>query len=228
MNKKSCCTQLVSFCDSLALSLNENIRTHVIYFDFQKAFDSVNHDIILEKIKISIWHRWYSFIFFVYYLKNRMQCVVIGNEASSDSAVISGVPQVSIVGPTLFVLFINDITQCVTPGTYIALYADDTKIWRPINSQDDHCILQKDINSLSTWVTRNKMKFHPDKSKVLEVYNGTISINSFSYTLNSDTIEYTPCEKDLGVNIVPKLTWTEHSDILYSKANQRLGILKRN
>ena len=51
MNKKSCCTQLVSFCDSLALSLNDNIRTHVIYFDFQKAFDSVNHDIILEKLK---------------------------------------------------------------------------------------------------------------------------------------------------------------------------------
>ena len=59
------------------------------------------------------------------------------------------------------------------------------------------------------------MNFHPDKSKVLEVYNGTVSINSFSYTLNSEIIEYTPCEKDLGVHIVPKLTWSEHSNILY-------------
>ena len=141
---------------------------------------------------------------------------------------ISGVPQGSIIGPTLFVLFINDITQCVTPGTNIALYADDTKIWRPIKTQDDHWILQKDINSLSEWANRNKMNFHPDKSKVLEVYNGTISINSFSYSLNSKVIEYTPREKDLGVHIVPKLTWTEHSNILYSKANQRLGMLKRN
>ena len=72
------------------------------------------------------------------------------------------------------------------------------------------------------------MKFHPDKSKVLDVYNGTVSVNSFSYTINSEPIDYTPCEKDLGIHTVPKLTWTEHSNILYSKANQRLGMLKRN
>ena len=141
---------------------------------------------------------------------------------------MSGVPQGSIIGPTIFILFINDITQCVTPGTNIALYADDTKIWRPIKTQDDHWILQNDINSLSQWATRNKMKFHPDKSKVLEVYNGAATVNSFSYTLNAEPLEYAPCEKDLGIHTVPKLTWTEHSNILYSRANQRLGMLKRN
>ena len=72
------------------------------------------------------------------------------------------------------------------------------------------------------------MKFHPEKSKVLEIYNGTLTINSFSYTLNSKLLEYTAREKDLGIHIVPKLTWSEHSNILYSKANQRLGMLKRN
>ena len=228
MNEKSCCTQLVTFCDSLALTLNENIRTHVIYFDFQKAFDSVNHDIILEKLKYQYDIDGLLLNFFVNYLKNRLQRVVIGNESSSYRQVISGVPQGSIIGPTLFVLFINDITQCVTPGTNIALYADDTKIWRPIKTQDDHWILQNDINSLSQWANRNKMKFHPDKSKVVDVYNGVVCINSFSYTLNSEAIDYTTREKDLGVHIVPKLTWTEHSNILYSKANQRLGMLKRN
>ena len=131
MNDKSCCTQLVTFCDSLALSLNENIRTHVIYFDFEKAFDSVNHDIILEKLKFQYGIDGLLLKFFVNYLKDRLQRVVIGNECSSYSPVISGVPQGSIVGPTLFVLFINDITQCVTPGTNIALYADDTKYGGP-------------------------------------------------------------------------------------------------
>ena len=92
---------------------------------------------------------------------------MICNQVSSDSKVISGVPQGSIVGPILFILFINDITQCVTPSTQIALYADDTKIWRPIKTQDDYWILQNDINALSMWSIRNKMKFHPDKSKVL-------------------------------------------------------------
>ena len=72
------------------------------------------------------------------------------------------------------------------------------------------------------------MKFHPDKSKVLEVYNGTVSQNSFTYTLNSEIIEYTICEKDLGVHTVLKLTWTDHSNILYSRAIKRLEMLKRN
>ena len=71
------------------------------------------------------------------------------------------------------------------------------------------------------------MKFHPDKSKVLDVYNGTVAINSFSYTIDSKTIEYAPSEKDLGILTVPKLTWNEHCDI-YSKADQKLGMLKRN
>ena len=71
-----------------------------------------------------------------------MQQVVIGNEYSSDCPVTSGVPQRSIVGPTLFILFINDITQCITPGIQVALYADDTKIWRTIKTQDDLWMLK--------------------------------------------------------------------------------------
>ena len=98
----------------------------------------------------------------------------------------------------------------------------------PLKTQDDYWVLQNDINALSMWSTRNKMKFHPDKNKVLEVYNGTVSLKSFTYTLDSKIIEYTLCEKDLGVHTVPKLIWTEHSNILYSRANQRLGMLKRN
>ena len=84
MLDKSCCTQLVSFCDSLALSLNENIQTNVIYFDFQKAFDSVNHDIILEKLKFQYKIDGSLLRFFINYLKGRRQRVVIGSEQSSD------------------------------------------------------------------------------------------------------------------------------------------------
>ena len=126
MINRSCCTQLANFCDSLALSLNENIQTNVIYFDFQKAFDSVNHDIILEKLKFQYKIDGSLIRFFVNYLKGRKQQVVIGNEKSLNKVVTSGVPQGSIVGPTLFILFINDITKQITPGTNIALYADDT------------------------------------------------------------------------------------------------------
>ena len=225
--EKSCNTQLVTFCDSLALSLNDNIRTNVVYFDFQKAFDSVNHDIILQKLKYQYNIDGKLLQFFVNYLSGRYQKVVIGNETSTSKAVTSGVPQGSIVGPTLFVLFINDITANLSPGTNISLYADDTKIWRRIKTQDDHWFLQSDINRLENWATTNKMKFHPDKTNILSVSNSNITENMFIYTIDSIPIEYTPCQKDLGIKITTKLLWTEHANFIYSRANQKLGLLKR-
>ena len=81
----------------------------------------------------------------------------------------SGVPQGSILGPLLFVLFINDLADGLSPGTQLSLYADDTKIWRSIHMECDNIILQKDIDYLYDWALRNKMNFHPSKCKVLSV-----------------------------------------------------------
>ena len=77
------------------------------------------------------------------------------------------------------------------------------------------------------WTKLNKIKFHPDKSKILAVSNAYDPENLLIYTLDSKIIEYTPCEKDLGIHIVPKLSWTDHTNFLYSKANQKLGMLKQ-
>ena len=225
--QKSCCTQMVDFCDSLALSLNENIRSDVIYFDFQKAFDTVDHDLILSKLKHQYNIDGSLLRFFVNYLKDRFQKVVINNEQSSILRVHSGVPQGSILGPTIFILFLNDITEGLSPGTNITMYADDTKIWRRINSADDHWILQRDIGHLLDWANNNRMTFHPDKCKVLAVLNGQNLDVNFLYKISDKIIEYTNLEKDLGIHINGKLNWTEHCEILYSRANQRLGLLKR-
>ena len=226
--QKSCCTQMVEFCDSLALSLNDNIRSDVIYFDFQKAFDSVNHDLILKKLKHQYHIDGFLLRFFVSYLKDRYQRVVINNEQSTDLRVHSGVPQGSILGPTIFILFLNDITEGLSIGTNITMYADDTKIWRRIISTDDHYILQRDINHLLNWASTNKMIFHPAKCKVLAVFNGHFPYSNFLYNISGRVIRYTNLEKDLGIHINGKLNWTEHCEIKYSKANQRLGLMKRN
>ena len=230
MAKKSCTTQLVSFCDSLALSLNENMRTDIIYFDFQKAFDSVSHDIILEKLKQQYKIDGSLLRFFKCYLEDRQQRVVIGNKISNSIGVTSGVPQGSILGPTLFILFLNDITNNLSYGTDIAMYADDTKIWRRMGSQDDHWILQRDINCLLNWAHVNKMKFHPSKSHVLTISNSN-NLNSqrenFVYAIDDNPIDYTDLEKDLGIHIHSKLDWSQHCNKLYSKASQRLALLKR-
>ena len=233
LRNKSCTTQLIDFCDSLALSLNNNLRSDVIYFDFAKAFDSVNHDLILIKLK-SIYKIDSSLLRFISeYLKGRTQRVVIGGSMSSELPVLSGVPQGSIIGPTLFVLFLNDIVHGLDTKTNILMYADDTKIWRQMNDSVDHITLQHDIDYLHNWALRNKMKFHPSKCKVLMVsklnppFIDVLPCIQYFYTLGNTLLDYTQSEKDLGITINRTLNFSEHTDSLYNRANQRFGLLKR-
>ena len=137
--------------ESIALAMNEGLLSDVVYFDFAKAFDSVNHDIILDKINNKFHIDGALLKFLVNYLQDRKQCVQIGGTKSSLKEVKSGVPQGSILGPLLFVFFINDMSDVVSTGTQIVLYADDAKIWRNICYWNDHEILQKDISALCDW-----------------------------------------------------------------------------
>ena len=103
------------------------------------------------------------------YLCGRIQCVTLENCSSTTKSVLSGVPQGSILGPILFVLFINDLPRGIDPGTKLALYADDTKIWKKIACDKDLELLQKYIDYLHNWSHENKMKFDPKKCKVLSI-----------------------------------------------------------
>ena len=231
--KKSCTTNLIGLCDSLALSLNENIQTDIIYFDFAKAFDSVNHDIILYKLKTlyNIDGRLLKFV--MNYLKDRQQRVIIGNKFSSLKCAKSGVPQGSILGPLLFVLFINDIPDGLSKGTDLSLYADDTKIWRMIMCENDNICLQNDIDYLHDWSVRNKIRFHPNKCKVLSVattypqFFGALPFTLYIYSLGENPLDYVERETDLGVEITPNLNWSDQCCKVYSRANQKLGLMRR-
>ena len=165
--------------------------------------------------------------FIVNYLQGRKQRVVIGGHQSELRSVNAGVPQGSIIGPLLFVLFINDMHKCVSPGTNIALYADDTKIWRKIESPEDHVILQNDINALLRWSVLNKMNFHPDKCHVVKVTLKRDKCVDFTYRLGITDLEYVSVEKDLGVRVTPNLAWQKLSVSLISSARSRLGLTKR-
>jgi hypothetical protein len=230
-NGKSCLTQLIPFVDKLSEALNNQSRIDVVYFDFAKAFDSVNHDLILKKLKYKFGIDGLLLKFLANYLKDRMQQVVINGSVSNQLPVYSGVPQGSILGPLLFILFIDDISEAISEGTELVLYADDTKIWREILSDNDQKILQNDIDSLYKWSVENMMQFHQDKCKVVRITNKFTNFDlpfyEFWYTLNGKVLDYVISEKDLGVIINSKLSWVEHCASIISKANNQLGLVRR-
>ena len=132
----------------------------------------------------------------------------------------------------MFVLFINDLPLGLSPGTNLALYADDTKIWRTIVSENDHKILQNDIDYLNDWAFQNKMTFHPKKCKVVTICNrvsplAMLPFVVFDYSLGENPLMFVDSEKDLGVNVNPSFNFNDHCEMLISKANQQFGILKR-
>ena len=147
---KSCSTNLITLTDDIANSLYNNIGTDIIYFDFAKAFDTVNHDLLLFKLKQNFQIDGRLLKFIANYLKDRRQRVILDNAFSDYRSVKSGVPQGSILGPLLFLLFINDISSVISLGTKICPFADDTKIWRAMQSESDCNILQNDIDKLYT------------------------------------------------------------------------------
>ena len=230
---KSCNTQMLPFIHDISLGLNANKDIEVVYFDFAKAFDSVNHDIILKKLKNDFNIDGLMLKFIKEYLRDRYQRVLINGNFSSTLNVESGVPQGSILGPLLFVLFINDIQTCVSGGTNIALYADDTKIWRIIETESDCMILQNDIDSLQNWSIQNKMVFHPQKCKILTISKKYSNVYAhlpfyrFSYTMGSNILDYSETECDLGIHINKKLNWNYHHDYVLAKATNIFNLVRR-
>ena len=223
---------MVPFIDDLTSALNSKVRSDIIYFDFAKAFDSVSHDLILHKLKNFYGIDGLMLRFIKSYLQGRQQQVVIDGAVSNKLPVMSGVPQGSILGPLLFVLFINDIFSCISEGTNIALYADYTKTWRRITCYEDHHILQSDIDRLFAWSIANKMTFHPSKCKALSVTKqknilDNPPFNIFWYNLGQNCIEYVTSHRDLGVEIISKLSWGNHCSQLAKQVNVKLGLLRR-
>ena len=225
LRNRSCVTQLLSVLHTIGYDLDRNTQTDVLYLDFAKAFDSVDHAILLQKLR-SYGVTGPPLCWFEDYLTGRTQRVVVDGVASTWSPVTSGVPQGSILGPLLFVIFINDLPDFTVKGTETALYADDTKLHDTITSTNDCERLQQSLTNLDHWSVQNNIRFNPSKCKVLTISRKKSPI-TYDYTLGTVKLIRVCNEKDLGVITSCELAWDLHINSIISKANKMLGVLKR-
>ena len=225
MRNRSSAQQLLTFLHTVYDSFQSKSQTDVIYLDFSKAFDSVSHKELLAKLwcfgfrgKIWCWLKAY--------LSHRLKCVSINGKRSGLLPVISGVLQGSILGPLLFLIFINDLPDS-THSSSLLLYADDAKCFRPIASSTDHHLLQDDLNSLFNWSLKWRLCFNTSKCALLRLTSGYSSSQSPPYYINDEEIDLKVCHRDLGILISGNLSWTNHYDHTCSCAYQMLGLLRR-
>ena len=213
---RSTLQQMLVFFNTLLSSASQ---TDVIYLDFKKAFDSVAHNELLFGITGDLW------LWVRAYLSNRVQYVSIGQSTSPKLPVISGVPQGSILGPVLFLIFVNDLPSTLSRSK-VLLFADDTKCIMPICSLQDCLNLQTDLSRLSDWCSTWNLPLNEEKCSVIH-FKPRSSPSSFNYHLNGKQISSIAAHKDLGLFVSADLTWRSHYQLISSRAYKMLGILRR-
>ena len=224
--RRSCATQLIQTIQDLAKSIETRDQVDVILLDFSKAFDRVPHLRLLHKLKFyGIEDSTYAWI--ADFLNHRSQQVILDGATSRSSPVHSGVPQGSVLGPLLFLLFINDLPDVISPQSTVKLFADDCILYRKIQKEEDAAGLQHDLDQLQKWEKDWLMEFHPQKCQVLHVTNKK-KIFKIPYNIHGHTLEEADSAKYLGVNIHHNLTWNPHIQKVASKANSTRAFLQRN
>ena len=172
---RSCTTQLVEVLHYIGSILYSGKQTDMIFMDMSKAFDKVSHTALINKLlKYNIGGSLLQW--FTSYLHDRQQRVTTLGATSSQKPVCSGVPQGSILGPILFLLYVNDLPDAVTNST-VACFADDTKIFRRIDSITDAILLQDDLNNLESWSKISGLMFNEEKCKNISITRRRQPIN---------------------------------------------------
>ena len=222
--RRSTVTNLSVYTSYLRTEMAKRRQIDVIYTDFQKAFDRVDHKLLIFKLrKIGIEGAILDWI--SSYLTNRTQVVKFKNSLSEEINVISGVPQGSHLGPLLFNLFINDLGVLLTNCEFL-FYADDLKIFKAISKPSDTDHIQTDLNSLNLWCFHNGMQLNVKKCNVITFskLNHTI-VNQ--YKIGNDTLERINLVRDLGVLFDDKLHFHHHIDKICNSSMSMLGFIKR-
>jgi hypothetical protein len=217
-------TQLVEIYDQFCHAVSHGKDIRVVFLDISKAFDRVWHDGLLYKLKQhGIKGKLLAWL--MNYLKDRQQRVTINGVSSAWGNIEAGVPQGSVLGPLLFLIFINDITN-VIKNCKIRLFADDTCLFIEVdNHQDSANKLNEDLASISDWSKRWLVSFSPQKTEEMIITNkGPTDYPPIK--LDNNLIKRVPTHKHLGLTLSQDLSWKTHVYNIGKKAYNCLGLLR--
>jgi hypothetical protein len=225
IKQHSTSTNLLQSTHDWLVSLNSRLCTDVVYIDFSKAFDSIVISKLLYKLEYygisGLLLKWISC-----FLHDRTQCVVVEGCFSSFCPVVSGVPQGSVLGPILFLIFINDIDSVCKGSSTLQLFADDAKLYSSVGLNAHINSLQLSLDSLSVWADQWQMAINISKCSVLHIAPKTLH-NSCNYFINDIQIPSHSSSVDLGVTISEDLSFNDHINNIVTKARQRSSTLLR-
>ena len=224
-------TSLHRVIDDWLENINDNQTTGVCLLDISKCFDIISHHILLQKLSMyGIKHtalEWFSA-----YLDKRKQAVLCHNKLSSFVDITSGVPQGSVLGPFLFLLFINDISNFTTDGCATNLFADDAMIYASGDSVSEVQLkLQSCLLNVSKWYRENRLKINSDKSKVMLVGSKaqlkSLNVDDFILKYEGTPLELVENAKYLGMSINSDISWDFHVQRLCQNMYYHLSLLRR-
>ena len=221
---RSPATNLCAFLDKVIPVVHSRRQIDSVYFDLSKAFDMVSHSLLLRKMEHYGICKSYLMLF-ESYLSNRTNVVRVSGCFSGEFRSTSGVPQGSNLGPLLFLIFINDLAECMEHSEML-LFADDIKIFRAIDKVDECSLLQHDINTVSSWCSANGLRINPTKTNVISYSRRQVQVQ-FLYKLHGDPITQVSTVRDLGVYIDESLSFKHHIERAANEAMKFLGLITR-
>ena len=203
----SCQTQLVLLVDEVLKAMDSHHQVDLLLLDFSKAFDTVAHKKLLLKLAHygiqSKTHQWIAT-----WLTTRIQRVIVEGEKSTDKGVLSGVPQGTVLGPLMFLVYINDIDTDICSS--VRLFADDCVLYRIIKTPEDHQQLQCDLDSLMHWTKQWQMKLNPEKCVTLRCTRSPTPHNTI-YLINNQPLQVMDQHVYLGVKLHSSMSWSRHT-----------------
>ena len=218
---RNCITQLLVCIEEWTKMIEDGDCFDVIYTDFSKAFDSVPHERLFLKME-SLGIKGDILFWIKSFLRGRTQSVNVDGAYSSWKKVISGIPQGSVIGPILFVIFINDMPDAVKHN-FCKLFADDCKLYGKVLPAEVNMV-QTYLTLLEEWSRVWQLPFNAKKCKAMHFGNKN---PNHTYTLNGQQLDSITSEKDLGVMVDNELKFHVHTAAVTKKANQMLGVIKR-